>query len=64
MNKHKLYYEMGIRNVKVSELCKAIGMSRTTFYRKINGYTEFTQRDIQAIIDYLHLDTAMGIFFN
>lgn len=64
MNKHRLYYEMGIRGVKISEMCKAIGMSRSAFYRKANGYTEFTQGDIQAILDYLHLDTAMGIFFD
>ena len=64
MNKHRLYYEMGIRNVTVTELCEAIGMSRSSFYRKVNQYTEFTQGEIQAILDYLHLDTAMGIFFD
>lgn len=64
MNKHRLYYEMAMRNIKVKELCEAIGMSRSSFYRKVNGYTEFTQGDIQAILDYLHLDTAMGIFFD
>lgn len=63
MNKHRLYYEMGIRNVTVKELCEAIKISRSAFYRKCNGYSEFTQPEIQAIIDYLKLESPMGIFF-
>lgn len=45
------------------QLCKEIGMSRSAFYRKCNEISEFTQGEIQAIVDYLGLDSPMGIFF-
>lgn len=51
------------RKISQEELCKAINMSRSAFYRKCNGASEFTQSEIQAIVDYLNLDSPMGIFF-
>lgn len=63
MDKYKLEYEMKKRGVNIEELCKAIDMSRSAFYRKCNGVSEFTQGEIQAIVDYLDLPSPMGIFF-
>ena len=33
-------------------------------YRKCNGISEFTQGEIQKIVDFLNLETPMGIFFD
>lgn len=59
----RLEYEIKRRGVTVEGLCKAIGMSKSAYYRKRNGKTEFTQSEIQKIVDFLRLDTPMGIFF-
>jgi AcrR family transcriptional regulator len=64
MNGAKLKYEMCIRGVSVSDICKELGISRSAFYRKCNGKSEFTQGEIQRIVDFLGLDTPVGIFFN
>ena len=63
MDRYKLEYEMKVRNVSIEELCEAIGMSRSAFYRKTRGVTDFTQSEMQEIVDFLHLDSPMGIFF-
>lgn len=64
MDRYKLQYEMRSRGVTVEKLCKDIGMSKAAFYRKCKGVSEFTQGEIQAIVDYLNLETPMGIFFS
>lgn len=64
MNKARLEYEMSIRGVTRLELCNALGISRSAFYRKCNGGSEFTQGEIQKIVDFLNLDTPVGIFFD
>lgn len=63
MDKYRLEYEMKRRNVTQEKLCKALKISRSAFYRKCNGLSEFTQGEIQGIVDYLQLDSPMGIFF-
>lgn len=63
MDKYRLEYEMKKRHVSKEELCQAIKISRSAFYRKCNGTSEFTQSEIQAIIDYLGIESPMGIFF-
>lgn len=64
MNKARLEYEMNLRGVTRSNLCSVLGISRSAFYRKCNGLSEFTQGEIQKIVDYLQLETPMGIFFD
>ena len=63
MDKLKLEYEMKTRGVSVEELCNSIGISRSAYYRKVSGKSEFTQGEIQKIVDYLGLSSPMGIFF-
>ena len=63
MDKALLEYEMKKRGVSISDMCAKLGCSRSAFYRKCNGISEFTQSEIQAIIDYLDLDSPVGIFF-
>lgn len=63
MDRYKLEYEMKSKGVTVEELCKAIGMSKTAYYRKLKGRTEFTRGEIQKMIDFLNLEDPMDIFF-
>ena len=63
MDKAKLMYEMSKRNVSIQDMCEKLNMSRSAFYRKCNGTSEFTQSEIQKIVDILDLDSPMGIFF-
>ena len=64
MDKALLEYEMNKRNVTIAEMCNVLGISRSAFYRKCTGKSEFTQSEIQTIVDYLKLDSPVGIFFN
>lgn len=63
MDKFRLEYELKRRNISVSMLCEIIGMSKTAYYRKLKGTSEFTQGEIQKIIDLLEIDSPVGIFF-
>ena len=61
MYRYKLEYEMKRRGVTVENLCENIGMSRSAFYRKCRGTSEFTLTEIQKIVENLGLDSPMGI---
>lgn len=63
MDKVLLEYEMKKRGVSIADMCTKLGCSRSAFYRKCNGISEFTQSEIQTIVDYLELDSPVGIFF-
>lgn len=63
MDKARLIFEMNKRGVAIQDMCKALNMSRSAFYRKCNGISEFTQGEIQKIVDILGLQSPMGIFF-
>ena len=43
MNKARLEYEMNLRNVSKSDMCAMLGISRSAFYRKCNGESEFNE---------------------
>ena len=64
MDKDLLEYKMKKRGVSIADMCKKLGCSRSAFYRKCNGISEFTMSEIQAIVDYLGLDSPVEIFFN
>ena len=63
MDKALLQYEMNKKGVSIAELCNKIKMSRSAFYRKCNGKSDFTQSEIQAIVDVLQLESPVAIFF-
>ena len=63
MDKALLQYEMSKKGINVAEICKKLNISRSSFYRKCNGKSEFTQSEIQYIIDLLNLESPMAIFF-
>jgi hypothetical protein len=47
----------------ISDMCSVLGISRSAFYRKCNGKSEFTQSEIQKTVEFLNLDSPMEIFF-
>lgn len=63
MDKALLQYEMSKKGISIGDLCKKLDMSRSAFYRKCNGKSDFTQSEIQAIVDLLHLESPVAIFF-
>lgn len=63
MNKLELEIAMMRKGINAVSLAEIVGISRSTFYRKMNGDSEFTQGEIQRIVDALDLESPMGIFF-
>ena len=63
MNIFLLDYEMKRRGYTRETLAKAIGVSRSAFYRKCNGKSEFTLAEIKAIAAILELENVSDIFF-
>lgn len=63
MNKALLEYKMKLNGKNISDMCKVLGISRSAFYRKCNGTSEFTQSEISKIVQYLNLDSPVEIFF-
>ena len=66
MNVKELKAEMIRKGKSVDQLCAAIGISRTSWFRKISGETEFTQGEISAISNLLSLNSEQigSIFFD
>jgi transcriptional regulator with XRE-family HTH domain len=66
MNKNLLKAQIALKGKTLNEIAEALGISRSALYRKINGKSEFTRKEICKIIDLLgiELKTAMNIFFN
>lgn len=64
MNRAKLEYEMNVHNINKGDMCNLLGISRSAFYRKCKGESEFTQSEIKKIIDILSLENPMEIFFD
>ena len=63
MNKALLEYKMKEQGKSISDMCIMLGISRSAFYRKCNGKSEFTHSEIRKMVDFLNLDSPMGIFF-
>lgn len=63
MNKALLRYEMLKNDISIKEICEQLKISRSAFYRKCNGKSDFTQSEIKAIVNLLKLDTPVEIFF-
>lgn len=43
-------------------MCMYLNISRSAFYRKCKGITQFTQGEIEGIVNKLKLNSPMGIF--
>ena len=63
MNTALLEYRMKEKGKTIADMCEMLGISRSAFYRKRNGKSEFTQSEIQKIVVYLNIDSPVEIFF-
>ena len=63
MDKDKLLDAMKVAGVSIQDMCDKLNISRSAFYRKCKGISEFTQSEIQHMVDILQLQSPMGIFF-
>lgn len=63
MNKKKLYQAIKKQGLTKTEFCEKIGMSRSAFYKKCNGLSEFTLSEIKLIMTILGLKSPNEIFF-
>lgn len=65
MNQLELRAEIARNGLSIPEFAKRVGIKKSTFYGKLNGKREFTQGEINTIIEFLNLtpDRTMAIFF-
>lgn len=65
MNVKELKAQMILKDKTVDQLCTALGISRSAWFRKIGGDSQFTQGEITALRFELELDDqkTIDIFF-
>ena len=64
MNAELLLEKIKEKGMSIGDICKRLDMSRSAFYRKIKGITEFTQSEIARICELLDLDSPVDVFFS
>ena len=64
MNKQALLDKMEAKRISIKEMYTALHMSRSAFYRKCNGLSEFTLDEMKKIMSILGEEDPREIFFN
>lgn len=66
MNKRELKAQMVRKGKSIDQLCTALGISRTAWFRKVGGESQFTQGEISCLRLELDLDDhqTAAIFFS
>jgi hypothetical protein len=66
MNKLKLKAAMVLKELSTEAACSEIGISKSAWFRKVSGESEFTQSEICKLRDLLALDDhqTAEIFFD
>ena len=62
MDKEALYNKMREKGLTITRLAADLGISRSTFYRKCRGESDFTRAELQRIIEILALIGAVVTF--
>ncbi len=65
MNTKELKAQMILKSKNVDEIAKELGISKSAFYRKLRGQSEFDRKEICGIIKILQIsnEEAIKIFF-
>lgn len=63
MDKGLLEYEMSKKDITADELCGRLKISRSAFYRKLRGVSEFTHSEMETIASIFGIDKMNQIFF-
>lgn len=66
MNINLLKAQIALKGKKISDIAKLLRISKSAIYRKLNGKSDFTRKEILLLINFLDISTekAMNIFFN
>ena len=64
MNKQKLEAQMKACNITKKQAYERLKISRSAFYRKLNGISEFNLKQIRDLMSMLNLKSADEIFFD
>ena len=66
MQRNRLKAALSLRGVSVDDLCFDIGMSRSAWYRKVSGDSEFTREEVARIARRLSLtrEEFIAVFFD
>ena len=49
--------------LSINEICEQLGVSRSAFFRKRKGESEFTWSEIEKLINILGLKSPVPVFF-
>ena len=65
ININLLKSKLALKSKSIPDLAQDIGMNKSTFYRKINGDSDFTRKEINDIVCLLELnqEDMCAIFF-
>lgn len=65
MNMNLLRAQMALKGKKINDISKILKISKSALYRKLNGKSDFTRKEICELMDFLEIETekAMEIFF-
>lgn len=65
MDSRRLQAAMVLHNISITQMCEKLQMDRSTWWRKINQYVEFTRIEISIIAQVLSLsdEEIIQIFF-
>lgn len=65
MDKQGLLKTIKIKGLSVPEVCKGLNIDDSTFYRKLNGVSDFTRGEMLLMQNILGIsfDEMMAIFF-
>lgn len=63
VNSKALYDAMKAKGIQVGKMCEILNMSRSAFYRKTRGITEFRRDEIQQICAVLGEVSPVEMFF-
>jgi len=64
MNKQRLLEKMQENRISITEMYSRLGISRSAFYRKCNGLSEFTLDEIKKIMAILGENDPREIFLS
>lgn len=62
-DRNRLEYEMRRNKVSVDDMLKACNLSKSAWYRKLKGTTQFTLSEIEIISNCLNQENPEAIFF-
>ena len=64
MNQQKLEARMHQLRISKTQAYRRLGISRSAFYRKLHGKSEFNLAEIRILMEMLDLESADEIFFD